>query len=77
MLVCGVSTQLRQISSGFDELITSNDPDFAASGLNADSLIRLGYLAVVPRNKIAGSIGRISNERHKRLLQNLSDYLLK
>ena len=77
VLVCGVSTQLRQAAPNFDELISATDPDFVSSGLKADSLIRLGYLAVVPRNKIAGSIGRISNERHKRLLKTLSDYLIK
>jgi mRNA interferase MazF len=29
-LVCGVSTQLRQRVEGFDELITTNDQDFAS-----------------------------------------------
>jgi len=43
----------------------------------ADSLIRLGFLAVLPRKNIVGSIGTIARERHRRLLQRLSDYLLK
>ena len=75
-LVCGISTQIRQQVAGFDELITRQDNDFAASGLIADSLIRLGFLAVIPRHKIIGSIGALSPERHKRLLVNLSRYLL-
>ena len=75
-LVCGISTQTRQHVAGFDELLTRQDKDFATSGLIADSLIRLGFLAVIPRNKIIGSIGTISPERHKRLLVNLSRYLL-
>ena len=76
-LVCGVSTQIHQLAPDFDELITSQDNDFSASGLISDSLIRLGFLAVLPRRIIIGSIGSISPERHKRLLHKLSKYLIK
>lgn len=76
-LVCGVSTQLRQEVKGFDEIIWTSDPDFASSGLKSESLIRLGFLAVLPRAKIAGSIGSISPERHGGLLKTLADYLTK
>jgi mRNA interferase MazF len=75
LLVCGVSTQLHQQVHGFDEIISPTDADFASSGLLSESLIRLGFLAVLPRKRIAGSIGAISPERHKRLLKTLSDYL--
>ena len=77
LLVCGISTQLHQQVAGFDETISPSDPDFAGSGLQAPSLIRLGFLTVEPRQKILGSIGAISPERHKRLLQTLSDFLVK
>jgi len=76
-LVCGVSTQIHQLAPDFDELITNQDSDFSNSGLVSDSLIRLGFLAVLPRRNIIGSIGSISPERHKRLLQKLSEYLVK
>ena len=76
MLVCGVSTQLHQQVHGFDELIALTDTDFAVSGLKAASLVRLGFLAVIPRREILGSIGSIAPERHQRLLRTLSDYLL-
>ena len=56
-LVCGISTQLQQKVAGFDEIIGPFDVDFGGSGLRTDSLIRLGFLAVIPRNKISGSIG--------------------
>ena len=75
--VCGISTQLHQEVKGFDEIIGQQDLDFASSGLVQDSLIRLGFLALIPRNKILGSIGSISPARRKRLLQNLSEYLIK
>ena len=76
-LICGISTQLRQQVKDFDEIISHTDEDFVASGLDSDSLIRLGFLLVVPRKEIVGSIGEISAERHQRLLKNLSDYLMK
>lgn len=76
LLVCGISTQLRQEVKGFDEVMSPNDADFAASGLVRESLVRLGYLAVLPRNQIVGTIGSISTERHKKLLERLSAYLV-
>lgn len=76
LLVCGVSTQLHQEVKGFDEVIKSSEADFATSGLRSESLIRLGFLAVLPRSAVIGSIGNISVERHRRLLKRLSDYLI-
>jgi mRNA interferase MazF len=76
-LVCGVSTQIHHLAADFDELITRQDSDFSASGLASDSLIRLGFLAVLLRRKILGSIGSISAERHQRLLHRLSNYLVR
>ncbi len=75
-LVCGISTQLHQAVPEFDEVIAKTDSDFLESGLVADSLIRLGFLAVLSRQKILGSIGKIAAERHARLLSNLGEYLM-
>ena len=75
VLVCGVSTQLHQMAPDFDELITPRDSDFVTSGLIAESLVRLGFLAVLPRKNIVGSIGAITPERHTRLLRKLSRHL--
>lgn len=77
LLVCGISTQLHQEVKGFDEVIQRTDSDFATSALKSDSLIRLGFLAVLPSKDIIGSIGSISPERHRRLIKTLSDYLIK
>lgn len=76
LLVCGVSTQLHKLVPGFDEIISPIDDDFVSSGLLSESLIRPGFLAVLPRHSIVGSIGTISTERHERLLKALSDYLI-
>ena len=74
-LVCGISTQLRQEVPGFDEAVRPGDADFPASGLKAPSLIRLGFLAVLPQDWLLGAIGALAPERHRRLLGRLSAYL--
>jgi mRNA interferase MazF len=76
LLVCGISTQLHQQVVGFDEIIAQTDSDFAASGLKASSLIRLGFLSVLPISRVIGTIGSVAPARHQRLLQNLADHLL-
>jgi mRNA interferase MazF len=74
-LVCGISTQLHQQVVGFDEVIAPSHPDFADSGLKAPSLIRLGFLAVVPSGQFLGVLGSVADDRHARLLQKLSAFL--
>jgi len=76
-LVCGISTQLNQYIKDFDEVISVQDSDFVTSGLVSSSVIRLGFLALLPKRKILGLIGSISSKRHQTLLRNLSSYLLK
>lgn len=76
LLVCGISTQTHQAVQGFDEVILRTDPDFSNTGLMADSVLRLGFLAVLPRSKVAGAIGRLSPARYERLLRRLSAYLI-
>ena len=74
-LVCGLTTQLHQAAPELDEPIAASDSDFPTSGLKAVSLIRLGYLAVLPRSRFKGRIGNISDARRTRLLGRLSDFL--
>jgi mRNA interferase MazF len=75
LLVCGVSTQLHQRVAGFDEAIAPGDKEFAASGLKTASLIRLGFLAMLPEPTLLGKIGSLSSARHQRLLANLCRHL--
>ena len=74
-LICGVSTQLHHEVVGFDDVIEPSHSDFAGSGLKAPSLIRLGFLAVLPSEALLGVIGAISPDRHGRLLQRLGVFL--
>jgi mRNA interferase MazF len=75
LLVCGISTQLRQQVAGFDEIIEPSHLDFQTSGLKAPSLIRLGFLAALPASSFIGTIGFISGQRHQRLLSRLCAHL--
>ena len=75
LLICGISRQIHQLVRGFDELISASDDGYESSGLDSTSLIRLGFLSVVPARHIPGSIGQISPDRHRRLLESLSQYL--
>jgi mRNA interferase MazF len=75
LLVCGISTQLRQQVADFDEIIEPSHADFKTSGLKAHSLIRLSFLAVLPASSFLGTIGSISGQRHQRLLTKLTEYL--
>ncbi len=74
-LLCGISTRLDQCIEGFDEIVYPHDIDFERSGLVKSSLIRLGFLTVLPDREIEGSIGVIAGERRRRLLDNLARYL--
>lgn len=74
-LICGVSTQVQQRVANFDELIAPSDREFGNTGLKAASIIRLGFLAVLPETAILGAIGSISHDRHQRLLANLCRHL--
>ena len=69
-LVCGISTKLHQYVKGFDEIISPADKDFESSGMLSKSLIRLGFLAVLPRSRVPGSLGTISSKRHKLSIEN-------
>lgn len=74
-LVCGISTQLHQEVVGFDETIEPSQADFRQSGLIAVSLIRLGFLVVLPAKRFLGILGSISFARHQQLLHRLGAFL--
>ncbi|MCF7977431.1 MAG: type II toxin-antitoxin system PemK/MazF family toxin [Chromatiaceae bacterium] len=74
-LVCMVSSQLHQAEIGFDEILIPKDPDFAGSGLNAPSVLRLSRIAVLDGALLIGSIGSISDERLSRVRARLAEWL--
>ncbi len=75
-LLCGISTSLDKQVQDFDDLISPADDDFKSSGVRTTSVVRLGFLAVIPSAQIIGTIGSISTARHRRLLKTLAHYLI-
>ena len=75
-LVCGISSQLHQEHKGFDYVILDTDPIYSKTGLKSSSVIRLGFLDVIPKASLPGSIGGIDDATIKLLLKRLSAYLI-
>ena len=75
-LVCMVSSRIEQAEAGFDEVLRPADPDFAASGLKAPSVLRLSRLAVLDGSLLVGSIGAIADERLARVRQRLAQWIV-
>ena len=74
-LVCGISSKVDLYIEGFDEIVNRSDDNL--QNLKSDpSVIRLGFLGWVPISDIHRSIGSISPERHRCLLERLSNYLV-
>jgi mRNA interferase MazF len=74
-LVCMVSSRLDQEVAGFDEVMRPRDGDFEKSGLKVASLIRIGRLAVVNVNILAGRIGEIDADRLLRIKRKLGEWI--
>jgi len=75
LLVCGISSRLSRAVPDFDLVLSSGSDDYARSGLVADSVIRLGYLTVIPASKASGAIGSVSRSTHQMLIEKLCAYL--
>ena len=75
LLICGISSQVRQQVPGLDQLIRRSDPDYLTSGLRDESLIRLGLLTTVPAHPTPRHLGSISTSRLSQMLSGLSERL--
>ena len=74
-LVCGISSQLHQEHKGFDHVILDDDPIYPQTGLKSSSVFRLGFLDVIPKNSLPGSIGNVDLATVKLLLKRLATHL--
>jgi mRNA interferase MazF len=71
VLICGISTRLRELQADWDDPIGPSDDDYAFSGLHQRSAIRLSYLYAADVREISGPIGRVAPQRLRRSLQRL------
>ncbi len=76
-LICMISSQMRHYIPEFDEIVREDDADFAASGLKAASVIRIGRLVVVQGEILLGAIGQIAPERLRRIKRGLAEWLVR
>ena len=74
-LICMVSSQTRHFVEGFDEMVQVGDPDFISSRLRVPSVIRVGRLAVVEGSALLGAMGKISDQRLRRIRTRLAYWL--
>lgn len=70
-LVCSISTQLRQVVPGFDEVLQPDE----ANALKKLSVVRLSNLVALPTADILRVIGLIPATLHRELLQRLAEHL--
>ena len=76
-IVCGISKSIGLEIKGLDFVITEKETDFKTWGLYYPGVIREGFLFTISIKYIEGSIGFVGKETHRKLLKNLTDYLLK
>jgi len=75
LLICGISSKLRQEVKGFDEVISTNDADFGTSGLKVSSVVRLGMVTTIPGSAVIGTLGSLPFDRISRLRNHLADHI--
>jgi mRNA interferase MazF len=71
-----MSSQVKQLVPEVDELIMPQDADFKLSGLSTASVIRASRLAVVAAAIFVGQLGEVAPERHQRIRQRLTEWLV-
>jgi mRNA interferase MazF len=74
-LVCMVSTQVQQRIEGLEVVITIADPDFPATGLRAESLLRSSRLAVVNESIFELELGALAPERLRQVKDRLARWV--
>jgi len=75
VLLSLITSRAYQEIPDFDEVIEPSDPDFAASGLKARSIVRLSRLASVEESVINARLGKIAPARLNRIKERLIDWL--
>jgi mRNA-degrading endonuclease toxin of MazEF toxin-antitoxin module len=74
-LICGISTQMQALQSGWDDPIGPGDSDFSQSGLHRASAIRPSYVYAAEIREVQGVIGRIDAARLNRVRRRLAQLL--
>ncbi len=78
-LVCGLSAQTKYYNPDLDEIVDPEDPNDSdlKEHITKQSVIRLGFLSRIRKKDIPEKfvLGKINQDRHKRLLDKLAKYI--
>lgn len=74
-LVCGISKSTGLEVKDLDVLIAQSDFNFKTWGLDYPGVIRVGFLTTISVKYIEGTLGYISAETHKKILNNIVRFL--
>lgn len=74
-LLALITSQVHQAIAKFDEVIDPSDPDYRASGLKVQSVVRLARLTTVEESVITARLGTISPTRLATIRQRLANWL--
>ncbi len=72
VVVCFISSKVKETKSETEILLSSNHIEFEQSGLKTDSVIRLDKLATILKELIIGEVGIIGKELIKEINQKIS-----
>jgi mRNA interferase MazF len=74
-LVCMSSSRIHQQATTLDEVLLREDSDFATTGLNLPSVVRVTRLAVASAEILHGAVGRLTSERLQRIRVRLARWI--
>lgn len=74
-LACGISAQLHQAIKGFDLVLSPGSPEFVSAGLRTESVVRLGFVGVVPVRNMTRRLGRLSPNALALLQERLANHI--
>ncbi len=75
LLLALISSNIQQAVPKFDEIISPNDSDYAATGLKVRSVVRLARLATVESAVINARLGHISSDRLRNIKKRIAEWL--
>jgi mRNA interferase MazF len=68
-------SQMHQAIKGFDLILSPGSSEFVSAGLHTESVVRLGFVGVVPVRKMTRRLGRLSPSALAELQKRLADHI--
>ncbi len=74
-LVLGISSQVAKAVDDWDLKLDPTLPEFRDTGLKAQSIVRLGFVATIPSARIRGVIGALPKPSIEVIARRLGDFI--